>query len=173
MRKLTHAVPRTEAAGTASLTLPYEDRRRSRLRAALDDGNEVALLLPRGTVLRDGDCLGADDGGPAVRVRAADETLSVARTADPLLLCRAAYHLGNRHIALQIAPGRLAYQHDHVLDGMVRELGLTVTTEDGPFEPEAGGYRHEGTSGHSHGHDHHHDHGHPHRHARPRGSHGE
>jgi urease accessory protein len=173
MRKLTSVVPRTDAAETVSLTLAYEDRRRSRLRARLDDGAEVALLLPRGTVLRDGDCLGGEDDGPAVRVRAAAETLSVARTADPHLLCRAAYHLGNRHIALQIGPGRLAYQHDHVLDGMVRDLGLTVATEETPFEPEAGGYRHEGTAGHDHAHGHAHDHAHPHppRHARRRGSH--
>lgn len=173
MRKLTHGVPRTEGGSSASLTLPYEDRRRSRLRAKLDDGSEVALLLPRGTVLRDGDCLGGDDDGPVVRVRAAAETLSVARTDDPHLLCRAAYHLGNRHIALQIAAGQLAYQHDHVLDGMVRDLGLTVTTEDGPFEPEAGGYRHEGTSGHGHHHGHDHGHTHSHRPAWRRASHDE
>jgi urease accessory protein len=183
MRKLTHILPPTDAAIT--LTLAYEDRRRSRLRAKLDDGNEVALLLPRGTVLRDGDCLGDDDGEPPIRVRAAAETLSVARTTDAHLLSRAAYHLGNRHVPLQIAPGRLSYQHDHVLDGLVRELGLVVATEEAPFEPEAGGYRHEGTSGHGHGDAHAHAHAHPHQHghshahphaarpARRRGSHGD
>lgn len=167
MRKLTHVLPATTTVGTTDLTLAYEDRRRSRLRARLDDGTEVALLVPRGTVLRDGDCLGGDADGPPVRVRAAPETLSVARTPDAHLLCRAAYHLGNRHVPLQIAPGRLSYQHDHVLDGLVRDLGLVVATEESPFEPEAGGYRHEGTAGHGHGHSHEHPHEHPHEHAHP------
>jgi urease accessory protein len=66
--------------------------------------------------------------------------VSIARTDDALLLARAAYHLGNRHVALQIGPGWLRYLHDRVLDGMVRELGLTVAGEQAPFEPEAGAY---------------------------------
>jgi urease accessory protein len=153
----------------AVLSLGFEDRRRSRQLARLDDGREVGLSLPRGTVLRDGDRLtGDEENGPVVVVRAAPETLSVARTADAHLLARAAYHLGNRHVPLQVAPDRLAYQHDHVLDGMVRELGLAVTVERAPFEPEAGGYRHEGSDRHAH-HEHahhdgrqHHHHGHDH-----------
>jgi urease accessory protein len=176
--RLTRVVS-TETRGattTATLTLAYEDRRRSRWRARLEDGREVAIVLPRGTVLREGDALGGDPMGTLVVVRAAAEALSVARTADPHLLTRAAYHLGNRHVPLQIAPGQLAYQHDHVLDGLARELGLEVTVESAAFEPEAGGYRHEGSSGHSHGHVHHHehaethDHDHPHE---PRGGHDE
>jgi len=149
----------------ATLRLGFEDRRRSRQLARLDDGREVGLELPRGTVLRDGDRL-AGDGAPVVVVRAAPETLSVARTADAHLLARAAYHLGNRHVPLQVAPDHLAYQHDHVLDGMVRALGLTVTTERTPFEPEAGGYRHDGSErrGHAHGEHGHHEH-HEHHHA--------
>ena len=149
-----------DAPPAATLSLGFEDRRRSRQLARLDDGREVGLDLPRGTVLRDGDRLHGE-GVPVVVVRAAPETLSVARTSDAHLLARAAYHLGNRHVPLQVAPGHLAYQHDHVLDGMVRELGLTVTTERAPFEPEAGGYRHGGSErrGHAHGH---HEHGHDH-----------
>ena len=126
------------------MTLTFEDRRRSRLLVRLGDGREAALMLPRGTVLRDGDRLRGDTGSIAV-VRAAPETLSVARTSDPHLLTRAAYHLGNRHVPLQIGPGWLAFGHDHVLDGLVRDLGLEVTTESAPFEPEAGGYRHQGS----------------------------
>jgi urease accessory protein len=167
-----------DAAHTASLSLGFEDRRRSRQLARLDDGREVGLDLPRGTVLRDGDRLGSDaEGVPVVVVRAAPETLSVARTSDAHLLARAAYHLGNRHVPLQVTPERLSYQHDHVLDGMVRDLGLTVTTERAPFEPEAGGYRHDGSErrGAPHGHHHHdqqapghhhHDHDHPDDHDR-------
>jgi urease accessory protein len=123
----------------ATLTLPFDQRQKSRLRARLDSGEDVGLFLPRGTVLRHGDRLRTTTG-LVVEVRAAPETVSIARTDDALLLARAAYHLGNRHVALQIGPGWLRYLHDRVLDGMVRELGLTVAGEQVPFEPEAGAY---------------------------------
>jgi urease accessory protein len=77
-----------------------------------------------------------------VRVEAASERVSTVRSDDPLRLSRACYHLGNRHVALQIEPGRLRYLHDRVLDDMVRSLGLEVDTEDAPFEPEPGAYGH-------------------------------
>src|SRR5579862_3549598 len=83
------------------LALPFELRRRSRLRSRLESGEEVGLFLPRGTALREGDLLQADNGR-VVQVRAAPETVSCARSQDPLLLARASYHLGNRHVALQI-----------------------------------------------------------------------
>ncbi len=123
----------------ATLTLPFEQRRKSRLRTRLDNGQDVGLFLPRGTVLRHGDRLRATSG-LIVEVRAAPETVSTARADDALLLARTAYHLGNRHVALQLAPGWLRYSHDHVLDGMVRELGLAVNREQAPFEPEAGAH---------------------------------
>jgi len=129
------------------LSLPFELRRRSRLRARLDSGEEVGLFLPRGTALREGDLLQADDGR-VVRVRAAPETVSCARAPDPVCLARASYHLGNRHVALQIGADGVRYLHDHVLDEMVRALGLTVTVEQAPFEPEAGAY-----GGHAHVHE--------------------
>jgi urease accessory protein len=147
------------------VVIPYEDRRRSRMRLQLSDGREGALLLPRGTVLRAGDFLTDAERTVAVRVRAADEALSVATTEDPLLLARAAYHLGNRHVPLQVEPGRLSFQHDHVLDGLVRALGLQVTTLHAPFEPEAGGYRHAGTHPDPHNHPHAHAHQHELEHA--------
>ncbi|HEY4188049.1 MAG TPA: urease accessory protein UreE [Polyangia bacterium] len=157
------------ASPSGTLSLGFEDRRRSRQLARLDDGREVGLNLPRGTVLRDGDRL-SDEAEPStvVVVRAAAETLSVARSTDAHLLARAAYHLGNRHVPLQVAPDHVAYQHDHVLDGLVRDLGMSVATESAPFEPEAGGYRHDGTGRHEHGHGahaHEHPHGHGHRHG--------
>jgi len=145
------------AAATRSLTLPFESRRKSRLRTTLDDGTEAALMLARGTVLRDGDKLAADDGSTVV-VRAAEELVSTAVTDDPLLLSRAAYHLGNRHVPLQIESGRLRFEHDHVLEDLARLLGLQVTVERAPFEPESGSYG----GGHSHGHSHDHDHDHDH-----------
>jgi urease accessory protein len=145
--RLTDVVRADDArTSDAALTLPFQDRRRSRLRARLDDGREVALLLPRGSALRDGDRLAPSDGGPVVVVRAAPQTLSRGQTSDPLLLARAAYHLGNRHVPVQIGSGWLAYEHDHVLDNMAVELGLAVETVVAPFEPEAGGY---GRGGHA------------------------
>src|SRR3954470_15363039 len=89
------------------LTLRFEDRRRSRMRARLDDGREAALLLPHGTILRDGDRLRAPDGDQVAIVRAAAQSLSIVRCDDPLLLARAAYHLGNRHIPVQLGAGWL------------------------------------------------------------------
>lgn len=123
----------------------------------LDDGREAGVLLPRGIALRDGDSLASEDGH-LVRVVAAAETLSRVDCADPLALARAAYHLGNRHVPLCIEPGRLYYQHDHVLDDLVRGLGLAVRCEEHPFEPEPGAYQGQGPT-HGHGHAHHH-HGH-------------
>ena len=141
------------------LTLSFADRRRSRLRIRLDDGREIALHLPRGTALRDGDRLRSEAGELVIAVRAAAESLSRVGSNDTLRLARAAYHLGNRHVPVQIGPGFLAYEHDHVLDGMIEDLGLRPVAASAPFEPEAGGYRHGGARAHDHGHDHDHDHG--------------
>ncbi|MCP5419420.1 MAG: urease accessory protein UreE [Gammaproteobacteria bacterium] len=125
----------------ASLTLPFESRQKSRLLTHLDDGREARLFLPRGTVLRDGDLLRSEDG-LVVRIKAASETVSTARCDDALHLARACYHLGNRHVPVQIGCNWLRYGHDHVLDALMRELGLSVHTEQAPFEPEAGAYSH-------------------------------
>jgi len=129
----------TDEACQAALTLPFELRRKSRQRARLDDGREIALLLPRGTVLRQDDVLRAADG-LLIQVHAAPEEVSTAFTNNTLLLARAAYHLGNRHLALQIGHTWLRYLHDHVLDEMLREMGLSVFSERTPFEPEGGAY---------------------------------
>lgn len=138
----------------ATVTLTLAQRVRSRLRVTLDDGSAAGIFLARGESLRDGDLLG-DAEGRVVRVRAAAETLSEVRCDDPLLLARAAYHLGNRHVALQIAPGWLRYGHDHVLDAMLAGMGLAPTVVEAPFEPEAGAY---GAAGHAHAHGHGHAH---------------
>jgi urease accessory protein len=141
------------------LTLPFDLRQKSRLRATLDNGQEIGLLLPRGQILRDGDCLRAENG-LLIKVQAAAESVSTAFAKDPITLARACYHLGNRHIALQIGDTWLRYQHDHVLDEMVAGLGLQVNHETAPFEPEPGAYHSHGHS-HSHNHDHKHEHSHP------------
>lgn len=134
----------------AHLELPFESRCRSRLRARLSSGEEVAIVLARGQVLRGGELLLADDGR-VIEVRAAAEPVSTVQGGEPGLLLRAAYHLGNRHVALQIGAGWLRYYHDHVLDDMIRGLGLRVVAEQVPFEPEAGAYApHESGHGHDH-----------------------
>jgi urease accessory protein len=135
-------------AADVKLVLPFELRSKSRLRTALANGEEVGLMLERGTVLRGGDQLLADDGR-VVEVEAAPEYVTTVRAENPWRLARAAYHLGNRHVALQVGEGWVRYLHDHVLDDMVRGVGMEVTVETAPFEPEAGAY-----GAHSHGHDH-------------------
>lgn len=146
------------AHATATLTLPFELRQKSRLRATLDNGAEAGLFMERGTLLRHGDLLRADSG-EIIEVRAASEDVSTARTTNPLLLARACYHLGNRHVPLQVGDGWLRYLHDHVLDDMLVHMGLDVTFECAPFEPEAGAYAGE-AQGHGHSHAHSHDHEH-------------
>ena len=129
----------TDRLPNATLTLPWEQRIRSRLRVVLDNGAEAGLFLQRGTTLSDGDLLTGEDGD-VVRVVAADETLSTVIDADALALARACYHLGNRHTPVEITEGRIRYLHDPVLDEMVRGLGLTVRIDRAPFQPEAGAY---------------------------------
>lgn len=140
----------------ASLELPFEQRSRSRFRAILSSGDEVAVMLSRGQVLRGGELLLASDGR-VIEVRAADETVSTVHSEDARELARAAYHLGNRHIALQLGAGWLRYVHDHVLDDMVQGLGLHVKVGQAPFEPEAGAY-HSEAEPHAHAHTHGHGH---------------
>jgi urease accessory protein len=113
---------------------------------------EVALLMPRGTVLRSGDLLKADNG-KIVLVKAAGERVSYVATDDARLMARACYHLGNRHVPLQIGEGWLRYAHDHVLDAMLHGLGLHPEVMQAPFEPEAGAYGgHRADEDHAHEH---------------------
>jgi urease accessory protein len=117
---------------------------------SLDDGVKAGLFLPRGTVLYNGEMLASDDG-VIIEIKAAPEVVSTAHSDDPNILARACYHLGNRHVPLQIESAFLRYQHDHVLDDMVRGLGLTISHEEAPFEPERGAY---GDYGHAGRHEH-------------------
>ena len=151
MLELTHL---TEKAGMADgrVTLVIEQRVRSRLRVQLDDGRYAGVFLPRGTLLRGGDRLASNDG-KVIEVVAAPESVSTVHSDDATLLARAAYHLGNRHVPLQIEQGWLRYQHDHVLDDMLMQMGLDVVAEQAPFEPEAGAYQ---QAAHGHHHSHHH-----------------
>ncbi len=121
------------------LTLPFELRRKSRLRTALTSGEEVGLFLDRGAVLRGGDCLIADDGR-IVSIIAAPEAVMEVKSSDPGCLARAAYHLGNRHCPVEIGSGWLRFLADPVLSGMLLGMGFAVTSLSAPFEPEAGAY---------------------------------
>lgn len=136
----------------STLTLALEQRLRSRLKVTLDNGVEAGLFLPRGTVLQQDDRIKADSG-EVIRILAAEESVSTVYIENPLMMARASYHLGNRHVQLQIANGFIRYQHDHVLDDMLRGLGLDVTVEMAPFEPESGAYgEFSSGQGHHHGH---------------------
>ena len=154
MAQLTvSSITRSSGFANARLVLPFDLRQRSRLLASIESGEEIGLTLPRGTVLRGGDRLQASDGR-IIEVVAAPERVAIVQSDDPRLLARAAYHLGNRHVAVQITGNSLRLLSDHVLEGMLQQLGLAVQIDNLPFEPEAGAYA---QSGHGHGHSH--DHG--------------
>ncbi len=144
-----------DAPATESLTLSFELRCKTRLRTRLDSGEEAGLFLERGLILRGGDKLLGNDGR-VVDVRPAPEAVMEARADDPVLLAKAAYHLGNRHVPVQVGvdetSGFLRFGRDHVLGEMVRGLGLAVGEIEAPFEPESGAYGGHGGHAHPHGH---------------------
>ena len=179
--KIPRRAYRLEVKG--QLKLPFDARQKTRLRTHLVSGEEVALMLPRGEILRGGDLVVASDGRVVEVVAEAEAVLHITcRT--PQDITRAAYHLGNRHVPVEVGDGYLRIAADHVLEEMVRGLGATVQPAQAPFEPEAGayggGHRHnddeQGHAGriheygekkehaHDHGHDHDHGHGHDHGH---------
>ena len=121
------------------LVLPFDLRIRSRLRTRLASGEEVVLRTERGAVLRGGECL-KDENGRVVRVSAAPEKVMHITCADQFELTRAAYHLGNRHVAVEIGDGYLRIAADHVLGDMLLGLGANVEEREAPFEPESGAY---------------------------------
>ncbi|CAN5292036.1 hypothetical protein BH10PSE17_BH10PSE17_22200 [soil metagenome] len=134
-------------AAAPTLTLDWDARQRSRLRVRLDDGREAAVVLPRGVVLRDGDLL-MDESGALIEVRARPQPVCVVE-AEPTALLRAAYHLGNRHIPVQLGAGRLSFESDPVLADMLARIGVASRQALEPFDPEAGAYG----GGHRHDHD--------------------
>jgi urease accessory protein len=134
----------------AVLALTARDRTRSRHRFVAEEGTLIALNLPRGTVLR-GNALLATDQGERVRVVAKPEPVVLVTASSPWALMRAAYHLGNRHVPLELAPDALKLEPDSVLEGMLAQLGgLTLHRATLPFEPEAGAYRPSDSHTHSH-----------------------
>jgi urease accessory protein len=136
----------------ARLVLPYELREKSRLRAQLDTGEEVAVFTVRGTVMRDGDLMQGDDGRVIQVVAAQEPCYRVACTSQFALL-RCAFHLGNRHTQAQLGDGFLRIRQDAVLKEMLQGLGATVSEELASFEPESGAYgggHHHADDGHAH-----------------------
>ena len=173
----------------ATLTLDWDVRQKSRFEATDSRSRSVGVFLPRGTVVRGGDVLIAEDGS-LIRVEAAPQTVLriTACTAhgSPFDLTRAAYHLGNRHVPIELRPDYLQIEPDHVLAEMLRAMHLIVNTVDAPFEPESGAYASHANHVHPapeekqvqvhqhvHGPDcnHDHDHGHGHAHAHDHGPH--
>jgi urease accessory protein len=134
------------------LILPYDQREKSRLRATLTSGEDVAVFTVRGTILRDGDVLRGDDGR-VVKITAAREATYRVVGDTPQHLLRCAFHLGNRHTQAQVGDGFLRIRKDAVLKEMLEGLGARVSEEEAAFEPESGAY---GGGHHHHGDDHHH-----------------
>lgn len=151
-KRLTAKLANVLVQRAPTLTLAYDARCKSRFAATLDSGEEVGVVLPRGTVLRDGDMLVADDGG-LVRVIAAPESVLLVRAPDRLTLTRAAYHLGNRHTPVEVGVEALKLEADPVLEDMLKRLGAQVERAELPFQPESGAYGRQLGGGHRHGHD--------------------
>lgn len=154
----------------ATVELDWDVRQKSRFDATDSLGRQLGVFLPRGTLVRGGDVLLAEDGS-MVRVIAAPQAVlritACTSHGSPFDLTRAAYHLGNRHVPIELKPDHLKIEPDHVLADMLRAMHLIVNAVEEAFEPEGGAYSAGGHGhGHDHGHDHSHDHaGHEHNHA--------
>lgn len=144
----------------AQVELDWDVRQKSRFDATDSQGRALGVFLPRGTLVRGGDVLLVEDGSLVV-VKAAPQPVMVvearAEHGSPFDLLRAAYHLGNRHVQLELKPERLQLEPDHVLADMLRQMHLTVTDAHAAFEPEGGAYA---AGGHAHAHEAHNDHAH-------------
>jgi urease accessory protein len=155
----------------STITLDWDTRQKSRFDATDSQGRALGVFLPRGTVVRGGDVLVAEDGS-LVRVVAAPQAVlritACSEHGSPFDLTRAAYHLGNRHVPIELQADHLKIEPDHVLADMLRAMHMTVVPVSEAFEPESGAYGdHASHAGHAHGHSHGHDHAHSHAHTAP------
>jgi urease accessory protein len=142
MRRAIAVHPRghwPEEAVVERVTLPYLDRHRRRIRLVADSGAPFLLDLARARHLTEGDVLELDDGG-SIRVCAAVEPVIEVAADSASDLLRIAWHIGNRHLPLQVADGRLRLRADHVVAAMVEGLGGHIVWRDAPFDPEIGAY---------------------------------
>lgn len=160
----------------STVELDWDVRQKSRFDATDSAGRHLGVFLPRGTVVRGGDVLVAEDGS-MIRVLAAPQAVlritPCSEHGSPFDLVRAAYHLGNRHVQIELQPDHLQIEPDHVLADMLRAMHLTVKETTAAFEPEGGAYA---AGGHGHGHAHdggHAHHSHDHDHGHPNPAHGE
>jgi len=144
----------------ATVELDWDLRQKSRFDTVDSQGRRIGVFLPRGTAVRGGDVLVAEDGS-LIKVIAAPQSVLVithcTQHGTPFDLTRAAYHLGNRHVPIELKPDHLKIEPDHVLAAMLRSMHLIVREADEAFEPEGGAY---GAHGGGHGHDHGHGHSH-------------
>ena len=138
------------APAQLTLSLTAEERSRSRHRFETESGQGVYLRLPRGTVLRQGDLLQSEDGATVVQIAAKPEPVMVVSAQTPLQLLRAAYHLGNRHVPLEVTADYLRLSPDSVLKAMLEQMGLQVSEAILPFEPETGAYSEPNSGHHQH-----------------------
>ena len=137
-----------DAAADDAVSLPFLDRHRRRIRLVADSGTPFLLDLARAHRLTDGDGLELDDGR-YLRVCAAAEPVIEIAADSPGDLLRIAWHIGNRHLPLQVVDGTLRLRADHVIAAMVEGLGGRVIWREAPFDPEIGAY-----AGAAHGHEH-------------------
>jgi urease accessory protein len=139
-----------------SVALDAHERHRRRVVLSGERGTKFLLDLPQATALHDGDGLVLDDGA-IVRIVGRPESLIEIAAANAHALARLAWHIGNRHIEVEIVSERLRIRRDHVIEDMLRGLGARLTPVEAPFNPEAGAYDHghDHDQGHRHAHDHH------------------
>jgi len=150
----------------ATVELDWDVRQKSRFECTDSRGRQLGVFLPRGTLVRGGDVLVAEDGSMVRVIAAPQPVLVIQHVADRgtvFDLIRAAYHLGNRHVPIELKPDHLKIEPDHVLADMLRAMHLVVLETHAPFEPEGGAYGAQPAHGHQ-GHDHG-DHGHGHDHG--------
>ncbi|MEA3393965.1 MAG: urease accessory protein UreE [Pseudomonadota bacterium] len=175
MLQISKLIPRDQGLAApllkraATVELDWDVRQKSRFGVTDSQGRDLAVFLPRGTVVRGGDVLVAEDGSLIKVIAAPQAVLRITACTEhgtPFDLTRAAYHLGNRHVPIELQPDHLKIEPDHVLADMLRAMHLTVVEQQATFEPEGGAYS---QGGHSHGHGHVHGHeaghAHPHEHA--------
>jgi len=142
MLTFTQRLNLVETTVSFTLSLTAEERTRTRHRFETPDSKELFLRLPRGTVLQEGDLLQSEDGDVVIQIAAKPEPVLTVTAQEPVDLLRASYHLGNRHVPLEVTPGYLRLSPDSVLQAMLQQLGVEVREEVVPFQPETGAYGH-------------------------------
>src|SRR3954471_18987483 len=158
----------------ATVELDWDVRQKSRFEATDSQGRTLGVFLPRGTSVRGGDVLVAEDGSLVRVIAAPQPVLKITHCPEhgsPFDLLRAAYHLGNRHVPIELKPQHLKIEPDHVLADLLRAMHLIVREANEAFEPEGGAYANTGHAQHGHGHDHGHAHDHDHDDDHDHGSH--